>query len=244
MTTMNINHEQLLPDNCFFKNATKKNLVVLHFTAGRLALPAIETFKRSPAAQGYPVSTQYVVGLDGVIYRLFDDKYWSYHLGIQGHLGQDHKHDKRSVAIEIVNVGPLRRRGDQMCYWPPSVKDPNGYYQSSFKSPYCTVADTEKYVKLNAAFRYEYYFASFSHQQIEAVADLVNDVCTRNEIPKLIPSTDKIFKFDVPYFQEFEGVTSTVNWRAEKTDLAPGQSDPIWNLLMDRHGFKEQLGPL
>lgn len=241
---MNINHEHLLPDNCFFKTKTSKSLVVLHFTAGLSAHPAIQTFRSSPKVNGYPVSTQYVVDRDGTIYRLFEDQYWSYHLGIKGHLGQSHRHDKRSVAIEIANVGPLRRRGDQMCYWPPAIADKNGIYQSAFKSPYCTVADTQKYIKLQEPFRYETYFASFSEQQISAVADLVNDVCNRNEIPKLIPSTDLISKFDVRYFQEFEGVTSHVNWRADKTDLAPGQSDPIWNLLMDRHSFSEQLGPL
>lgn len=216
----------------------------MHFTAGQTAIPAIETFKRSPKDNGFPVSTHYVVDRDGTVYGLFDEQYWSYHLGIQGSMAQSHKHDKRSVSIEIANVGPLRRRGDQMCYWPPSIKDPNGYFQSAFKSPYCTVGDTQKYVKLQSPYRYESYFASFTEQQIEAVSELVNDICTRHGISKLIPPTHKIHEFDVPYFKEFDGVTSHVNWRADKTDLAPGQSDPIWNLLVDRYKFQEQLGPL
>lgn len=245
---MNINSNYLLNNDCYFPQTTPKDMVLLHFTAGPTALPAIQTFSKpvvvppsaaNPKGEKYPVSTQYVVDKDGTIYKLFEEAYWSYHLGIQGSASENHRHDKRSVAIEIANVGPLRVRGDQLCYWPPIT--PQGL--PAFKSPYCSMADSSRYVRLRTPYRGETYFAAFPAAQVEAVANLVDDICTRLKIPKILPPIDLRHKFDPAYYRAYDGVTSHVNWRADKTDLAPGQADPIWAALETR-GFSEQTDPL
>lgn len=220
-----------------FMNETKKDGVVLHFTAGPTAIPAIQSFKNGARINGYPVSTAYVVDADGAVYRLFEDKYWSYHLGIKGPAAQNHKHDKRTIGIEIANVGPLRVKGDSLYYWPPANTQTG---QPTFKSLYCKVSDKSKYVKLPKAFRGESYYASFTQEQAVAVAELVNDICERHSIPKEIPPDSYRHVFDMSVFGEFSGVMSHVNFRPDKYDLAPGQADNIYHNLAS-YGFSTAL---
>lgn len=225
--------ESTLDRDMYFPQTTAKDMVVLHFTAGARADSAIATFRNAPKAFGYPVSTHYVVDIDGTVSRLFSEDFWSYHLGITGAAAENHRHDKRSVAIEIANVGPLRQKGEMLNYWPPAVS-PSGL--ASFKTPFCQVSEPTKYVKLPTPWRGESYFAAFPRLQVDAVAELVDDICTRLRIEKLVPSPDVRFQFNIPYFSKFQGVTSHVNWRPDKTDLAPVQSDPIWSELVEK-GF-------
>lgn len=223
-----------LPAGAYFNEVTPKDMVLLHFTAGGSASGAIETFKNYPKTNGYPVSTHYVVDTDGTVYKLFEERYWSYHLGIKGNDAEKHRHDKRSVAIEIVNVGALRIKGDLMCYWPPL--DKNGL--PLFTSKFCAIGDRPKYVRLQTSWRDETFFAAFPQAQIDAAAELTNDICTRIGIPKRIPPPDRMFDFDIGFYKKFVGVTSHVNWRPDKTDLAPVQSEPIWAELIQRYSFE------
>lgn len=220
--------DNILADNCYFKAETPKDSVVLHFTAGPSAKGAIATFQSSPRANGYPVSTPYVVEVDGTIYKIFEDKYWSYHLGVQGPQAENHKHDKRSVAIEIANVGPLRPHGGEAL----------GYWPNNFKSKYCLLTETTKYVKLPSKWRNEEYFATFPQAQIDAVLELVESICEAHRIPKILPPPSVRHSFDLERFKEYRGVLSHVNFRPDKTDLAPLQSDALYANLIAR-GFTE-----
>lgn len=220
-----------------FMTETQKTGVVLHFTAGPTAIPAIQTFKNGARINGYPVSTSYVVDTNGTIYRLFEDRFWSYHLGIKGPAAQNHKHDKRTVGIEIANVGPLRVKGDSLYYWPPANTQTG---LPTFGSLYCKIADKSRYVKVPTPFRGESYFASFTQEQAVAVAELVDDICTRHNIPKEIPPDAYRYVFDMSVFSTFQGVMSHVNFRPDKFDLAPVQADNIYHNLSSQ-GFSVAL---
>ena len=76
-----------------------KTAIVLHYTAGQLKgdIPTLTT-------TDYDVCVAFVLARDGTLYRLFDEKYWSYHLG-KGCVGGDTVNSKRTVAIEISNFG-------------------------------------------------------------------------------------------------------------------------------------------
>ncbi|MCK4823592.1 N-acetylmuramoyl-L-alanine amidase, partial [bacterium] len=121
-----------------------KDLIVLHHTActhGKVKGDIGELTKHKADAEDR-VSVAYVLARDGNIYRLFDDKYWSQHLG-PGALGGNPAGSKRSVAIEISNVGFLgRRNAPNQNQLETLDDDGNGVYH------YCDLTDNKAYVKL------------------------------------------------------------------------------------------------
>lgn len=211
----------------YFQTKFPKDGIVLHFTAGTTADGAIATFEASPRINKYPMSVPYVMGNDpaATVYKLFDDEYWSYNLAITGSWAQSHKHDKRTVAVEIVNPGPLRKVGDKMCFWP-----------KNWTAPYCSVSETDKYIEV-PAYRGEKFFATFTPAQIANTVALCDMVCDKYGIPKVIPPAAKRMAFDMPYFDKFKGVFTHVNVRPDKWDLGPA-GEAIWQALIAA-GYKE-----
>ena len=211
-----------LPKGGFIAAAQVKNLVVLHFTAGATASGALAQWN----SQLNYVSTPYIVDLNGDVIRTYSEEFWSYHLG---EASEDHRNHKRSIAVEIVNRGPLRAKygSEQLFWWP-----------NDFKTPYCFNRERDKYVTLPAAWHSEKFFAAFTQAQIDAVVELVVEICERRGIPKAIPPARIRHTMDVSWYRNFKGVCSHVNFRADKTDLAPGQSDAIWAGLLAK-GFTE-----
>ena len=194
---------QLQPKE-YLPTVCKKNLIVLHFTAGRTAQSAFNTWSRNPAR----VATAYLVGANGSIYQLFDPSHWAFHLGIKGSEGV---HDKRSIGIEIANVGPLKRaeNNGKVLYWWP--KD--------WKARWCHLEDNSKY--LESTYRGIGYFATYPEEQLRAVVQLVHHLCDRFEIPREIPPTNRLQEFDAPYFDKFKGVSAHQNFRRDKWDVGP-----------------------
>jgi len=217
---MNVDITRLHKPNMYFQTKFPKDGIVLHFTAGTTASGAIATFENSPKANGYPMSVPYVLGNDGAatVYKLFDDSYWAYNLAITGKWAQDHKHDKRTVAIEIVNPGPLRQVGDHMCFWP-----------GNFTAKYCLVSEKDRYMA--ATYRGEKFYATFTPAQVTRTVELCNDICERHGIPKVIPKLDARMQFNMEKFDTFKGVFTHVNVRPDKYDLGPA-GEPIWQALL------------
>jgi hypothetical protein len=236
----------LLPANCYFgpnnpssyvkagtykDDIPAKNKVFLHFTVSHPGyMSAWQTFKTDPQQLGYPVGVAWIVDGDGTCVNCFDDKYWAFHIGVQDPtLAHAHLHDRESVGIEIANEGPLvlGHDGKTLTWNPPA------------NLPFCMLDETDKYVKLPTPFRGVSYFAKFPEAQVEAVVELVTNICDRYEIPKVLPPMAKRFEFDIPYFANFAGVVSHVNFIDKwKWDLAPVHSDGIYSGLLHA-GFTE-----
>jgi N-acetyl-anhydromuramyl-L-alanine amidase AmpD len=192
-----------LPTKEYFSIATRKDLIVLHFTAGLSARSAVDTWRSKPEH----VATAYVVDGDGTIYEVFDPSFWAYHLGIKG----TSVHDKRSIGIEIANVGPLKRsQGNQnaLNWWP-----------AEFGRQYCLLDEVQKYRKIN--YRGIDYFAVFPPAQFSAVAKLVRHLCDRFSIPRTIPGRDKRSDFDLPFYASYKGIATHANFRQDKWDVGP-----------------------
>jgi len=185
-----------LPKGDYWQEVVKKTLVVLHFTAGYTADSAIATFK-----QPGRVATAYVVGRDGKIYQLFDPKYWSYHLG-QKDYNNNWNNDRRSIGIEIVNIGPVwLKNGKWYDYvhkeWPADQIDikPN--------------KDAGGTVK-------------FTPQQVAATFNLVDWLMTANTgISRKVWPGDKT-QYALPAVNSFNGITTHQQFRRDKYDLGPG----------------------
>jgi N-acetyl-anhydromuramyl-L-alanine amidase AmpD len=191
-----------LPDGQYLATETPKNLIVLHFTAGTTAKSAYNTWVNDPQR----IATAYIVDRDGEIYEAFDPKYWAYALGIKGGMGP--VFEKRAIQVEIANVGPLKLRGDKLCWWP-----------NDFNAHWCDLSETHKYVK--SSFRGNDYYAAFPDEQFLAVCSLVKQLCETFNIPKQIPPEEKLMQTDLEWFANYSGIASHQNVRADKFDIGP-----------------------
>ncbi|MBD9363368.1 N-acetylmuramoyl-L-alanine amidase [Methylomonas fluvii] len=211
VASLNINRSRFrLPAGQFFPERPKKDLIVLHFTAGSSAKSAFDTW----IGDTQHVAAAYLVDADGTVYEVFDPTQWAYHLGVKGFNG---RLDQRSIAIEIANVGPLRPAQDNpevLNWWPPR----RGQTQL-FGTQYCDKIQTDKYRQ--TSYRGEQYFATFPAQEVQAIRLLLNDLCERFSIPKTLAPKAKQFERDLDFFQSYSGIASHVNFRNDKWDIGP-----------------------
>ena len=186
-----IKEMRLLPRD-YWTARHKKEIVVLHFTAGYNWRSAYDTF-RAPGR----VATPFIAGTDGAVYRLFDERCWSYHLGVRGRHSENFLHDKRSIGIEIVNIGPVWKRDGVF-------KDYVGR-----KWPQSQVVEGRN--------RDAHGGVKFPPVQVDAVCDLVSWLLGEYGIPKKIPR-DKT-GFQLPALRRFKGVVTHQMFRPDKYDM-------------------------
>lgn len=197
-----------LPPSGYIAEQHDKDLVLLHFTAGTSARSAYNTWMAAAAR----VATAYILDVDGKIYELFDPSYWAYHLGVKGADSANHRHDKRSIGIEIVNPGPLKpNSAGELCWWYPANR---------FETVWCKTGETRRYVK--KAYRGFNHFAAYSDAQIQSLTPLLRSLCERFSIPARLPAVAKRPLADPGgYFKAFAGIASHQNFRADKFDVGP-----------------------
>ncbi len=199
-----------LADDEYFRQSVPKDLIVLHFTAGSTARSAYDSWHQSCGCGGSYVGAPYVVETDGTVYELFAPDRWAYHLGMTAR-NPGHFNDRRSIAIEIVNAGPLKVDADdagQLNWWP---KD--------YSTPWCRTGETARYVR--GDFRGFRYFAAFPEAQVHAVRGLVDQLCAQFRIPKALPPAAKRAQYDADFFCRFQGIASHQNFRGDKLDIGP-----------------------
>ena len=192
----------VLPAKEYFPEVIQKDLIVLHYTAGRSAKSAYDTWVKNPVQ----VATAYVIDPDGTIYELFDPAHWAWHLGAGGR-----KQNSRSIAIELANVGPLKvdaNNPERLNWWP-----------SDWGTRWCMRGEQDKYVE--STYRGIDFFAAIPDVQQDATGTLVRHLCERFDIAKQIPSASRLMKRDVSFFSSFQGVVSHQNFRTDKWDLGP-----------------------
>jgi N-acetylmuramoyl-L-alanine amidase len=194
----------------YFEEETDKKKIVLHFTTGYLK-PDIATLTTKS------VSVPFVVARNGKIYNLFPSKYWSYHLG-PGAAGGNTAMSKECLAIEISNIGPLKKIGNNLV----------STYSNS--DVYCTIADTQLYTKLATPYRGFQYYAKFTSAQYDAVALLLKFLSGKYTIPlQFVQESKRYNTMTANEFTKFKGVVSHVNCRADKCDIGPAFD---WNKLI------------
>lgn len=131
---LNIDRSRRLPLNQYVPEVQKKDLIVLHFTAGGSATGALQSWLATPER----VATAYIVDIDARVYEVFPPNCWAAHLGVGAEHNPGYQLDRRSIGIEIVNFGGLRLAPGtrQLNCWP------NGY-----TTRFCSLDDTAAYVK-------------------------------------------------------------------------------------------------
>jgi hypothetical protein len=188
----------------FFPDPIAKKYVVWHGTAGRTAhtpvsgrpgkaTTSIDGWNRNADRVGAP----WLVDRDGTIYQTFDDSGWIYHLGLAGTQG---RYDRRSVAIEFANEGPLEPDGEQLHAFGKIT--PNTLYTGPLLAQKWRGFDL---------------FAQLDEPQVDAGLALTLDICRRHHIDPVFyyPSTT----FDFPRCFQVATILCHSNCRADKTDL-------------------------
>jgi N-acetyl-anhydromuramyl-L-alanine amidase AmpD len=196
-----------LPEGEYMNQSVPKDLIVLHYTAGASAQSVYNAWLGQGSGS---IGTSYVVDLDGTIHEFFPPGKWAYHLGMKER-NPGHYHDRRSIGIEMVNVGPLRpgaERVDQLNWWP-----------QDYTTPWCTLDQQDKYTR--AVFRGCRYFATFPQAQVDAVKGLVEHLCREYGIPKTLAPRAKRDAYDPQFFCRFQGIASHQNFRPDKLDIGP-----------------------
>jgi N-acetyl-anhydromuramyl-L-alanine amidase AmpD len=185
----------------FYDEKVKKDLIVVHFTVGYLAgdIPALST-------PGRHISTSFLLGRDGVLYQLFSSAQWSYHLG-RSAIGGNGKNSKRSVGIEVSNIGPLKLSGNVLI----------DYYGNE----YCTLDQKEAYHKLDAPYRGYDYYASFTDKQYDELIILLRYLTSVYDAPRtFLPEETRAELFaSSDEANDFKGIASHVNFRTDKFDI-------------------------
>lgn len=186
-----------LPEIEFIKQPTQKELIVLHHTVSSSGQFVDDWWKKDNGTSRVAVS--FIVEKDGTVTQLFDPAYWAYHIG----KGSNDLHNKRSIGIEIVNEGLLtcKVEGNQTKYFWLDGKH-------EFKG---------NVFKCQKLWRGSYYFAHYTEEQVQAVAELVKKLCEQLNIPKSI-LTD--FEY-MPGYLMHKGIASHHNLRADKSDVSP-----------------------
>jgi N-acetyl-anhydromuramyl-L-alanine amidase AmpD len=194
----------------YYKEETTKKKIVLHFTMGYLKGDIATLTKEH-------VSVPFVIGRNGVIYNLFASKYWSYHLGKTA-VGGNTAMSQESVGIEISNIGPLKKIGDNLV---------TTYSDADI---YCSLAETQYYTRLNPKYRGFEYFATFTSAQYTAISMLLKFLCAKYNLPKTFLNESERYAIMTPEgFKNYTGIVSHVNCRTDKVDIGPAFD---WNKIM------------
>lgn len=186
--------------NYFYTKTTPKEKITQHLTHGILSADI--------GALSQPnnhVSVPYVVARDGTVYQLWDDQYWSYHLGGSSS-APNSIWSAKSIGIEISNIGPL-------------VEDPKNpsILNDTYGKAYCYKTDTQFCEPCK--YRGYSYYATLTDAQYNAVNSLLGFICTKHSIVFSKAPVETAFDF-------CNGIPQTTyyfhsNVRKDKVDCGP-----------------------
>ncbi|MCB0581002.1 MAG: peptidoglycan-binding protein [Phaeodactylibacter sp.] len=186
-------------------NNRRKDKIVLHFTAGQISGDFWALTRKDKE-----ISTAFLIGRDGAVYKLFDSvKAWAYHLG-SGSVGGNTSMSASSVGIEISNWGPLKEDGSgNLVTWD------HGHW-------YCSLDQAEAYVKLSQPFRGALYFAKITPHQYESIIILLRYLTKTLALePNFLPKGKRQDTFSShDEARAFRGICCHTNFRSSgKWDL-------------------------
>ncbi len=186
----------------YYEEVTIKKKIILHYTMGYIKGDVEYLSKQH-------VSVPFLIARSGAIYNLFASKYWSYHLG-PGAVGGNTAMSRESIGVEISNIGPLKKIGDNLV---TTYRDDDVY---------CTVGETQFYTKLPSKYRGFEYYARFTDNQYGSLIKLIKFLCAKYNIPKTFVNEQSRYSIlSTAEFTSFSGIASHVNCRTDKTDIGP-----------------------
>lgn len=215
--------DKILEKGEYVEEKTKKNTIYLHHTAGsHRADWTIDNWNkdRTTTKSRLRVATAFVIGgldktgsdkdgMDGKIFRAYDEDFWASHLGLK--TANNNLLNKQSIGIEVCNYGPLS-------------KTPSGKfltYVSSEVSP-SQVCD------LGYIFRGSQYHHKYSDKQVDALKELLlflkekyNIDLKKGLFPILDNQKGSGFEINNDALNGKPGVWAHTNVRKDKSDIHP-----------------------
>jgi len=214
--------DQILGNGEFYSTETKKDTLYFHHTAGSHRPDWVingwdtddnvnsATGKKTPRAVG----TSFVIGgisttdknadFDGVIYRAFNEKYWTHHLGTK--YANNTTLNKQSIGIEVCNYGPLTLGKD-------------GVFYNYVNKP----VPKEMVVKLDKIFKGFLYYHAYTDKQIQTLKDL--SIFLKSKFPEITFNTPLTsvegFELSNDAKSGKPGIYSHTNVRSDKFDMSP-----------------------
>ena len=104
--------------NCDERECECISMIVIHYTALSLS----ETIKRFKDKNS-EASAHYIIDRDGSITQMVKDEKKAWHAGESEFEGKSHVNDF-SIGIELVNWGPLRKKGGRFYTWKNDWSEP------------------------------------------------------------------------------------------------------------------------
>ncbi|MGD8781885.1 MAG: N-acetylmuramoyl-L-alanine amidase [Ignavibacteria bacterium] len=216
-----INKSLRLPDMEYFQTVTKKTGICIHHTVGGSALSTFNWWKEDPRHVG----TAYIIGRDGVIYEVFDPKYWAFQFGLKStdewNDRERYAFEKRFIGIEIASEGGLiERNGKLYCFDKVSPK---------------TEKSRDEAFDFGTDYRGYRYFDKYEPAQVDSLTGLINDLCEKFEIKKDVPK--EFLKYYGKKLKDFQGSIGHTMVRADKTDPLPDIN--FWKTVVEKCDLSE-----
>lgn len=128
-----------------------------------------------------------------------------------GAIGGNTNGSKRTIAIEMSNIGFLKRIDNKLVT----------VYNDT--DVYCDVNDKQFYTQLESPYRGELYYATFTKEQYDSLLLLLRYLTAEYNIPKAFLPEDKRYITGIENeLVNFKGIVSHVNYRSSgKWDIGP-----------------------
>lgn len=185
----------------YHQSRRKKTQIVLHHTCSSSVQSTVYHWQTRVKGQG-TVSTPYIIARDGRVFKLYDDCFWSNHIGakktalvaagpkkvsLAGLL------DEHSIGIELVCGGPIAAEHVakyDTCYYPQ-------------------------------AFRGYHYFQTYTQAQLDSLRLLLPHLCSVHNIPTDTIGVTQGGLTDDRALLGIPGIFSHADYRADKSDCHP-----------------------
>jgi hypothetical protein len=214
--------DHLLTDGEYYHEIFEKDTLYIHHTAGSNRPDfTIDGWERDRTKSGerLKVATSYVIGgidratrdtkYDGIVYRAFDDKFWAHHLGLKE--ANNPILNKKSIAIEICNYGPLTKTRD-----------------GKFINYVNSEVPADMVIELGKSFRGFQYYQKYTDAQLTSLKTLMIDIASRHKkidlkagLHQFISMGENMFDFNAAALKGTPGVWSHSSVRTDKFDVYP-----------------------
>lgn len=197
--------QEKFPENQYYKQEMPKKIIVIHHTVSGVGIAGdINWWKQTPEKVGTP----FIIGRDGVITQIFDEKYWIHHLGIKQYMlnqfGSKVSNDRLnqlSIGIELDSWGGLvKKNGKWYNYAGGVVAD----------------CDVQEYPK---GYRGYYAFEKYTTAQLLSLRELLAHLCAKFGIKK--DYNPEMWDFNSRALNGYHGIWSHTSYRPDKSDAHP-----------------------
>jgi hypothetical protein len=166
------------------------------------------------------VGTAYVIDHDGTIFEVFEPGCWAYQFGLAWTPAGRIAFEQRFIGIEIASEGGLTEANGRLYAFDrisPKTEKPK-HEAFDYGKPY----------------RGYRYFDRYEDAQVDSLIQLIDFLCDRYDIPRLVP--DRSFDYHSDHLEDFQGIIGHAMVRRDKSDPAPVES--LWQRLVRDCGAK------